>query len=36
MKTAGLDVRQWLIYIAVALAIVVAVEFRKAMLRANR
>jgi hypothetical protein len=33
MKTARLDVRQWLICTAVALSIVVAAEIRKAVRR---
>jgi hypothetical protein len=33
LKTATLDVRQWLICAAVALSIVVAAEIRKAVLR---
>ena len=33
MKTATLDVRQWLICTAVALSVVVAAEIRKAVLR---
>jgi hypothetical protein len=33
MKTVSLDVQQWLICIAAALAIVVAAEIRKAVLR---
>jgi predicted Co/Zn/Cd cation transporter (cation efflux family) len=33
MKTVTLDVRQWLICTVVALAIVVAIEIRKAVLR---
>ena len=33
MKTVRLDVRQWMIFAAVALSIVVAAEIRKAALR---